>query len=107
MCHKILHIKEGFPKDDLQLYQNLHRYISQKYDLLQKEILCPSQKFINESKFDLVLYTMLFQIMFGKKCKKLLQDVRAIRNNFFHMKDVSISTKEFEELCNNACNYFS
>ena len=107
MCHEILHIKEGLPKDGAQLYQNLHSYVSQEDYLFHKEILCPSDKIIDKSKFDLVMYMMLFQTIFGNKYKKLLQDVGTIRNNLFHMKDVSICTKEFEELWNNAYSYFS
>ena len=107
MCHGILHIKDGLPKDGAQLYQNLHSYIRQEDYLFHKEILCPSDKIIDESKFDLVMYTMLFQTIFGNKYKKLLQDVGTIRNNLVHMKHLSICAKECEELWNNECNYFS
>ena len=106
MCHEILHIKEGFPEDGAQLYHKLHSHENVKHYLSHEEILCPSDKIIDEGKFDLMMYTTVTQIMFGNKYHKLLQDVRTMRNDIFHMKDVSICTVEFEHLWNNACNYF-
>ena len=106
MCAEILHIREGFPQDGARLYQTLHSYENRKHYLLRHEILCPSTKIIDESKFDLILYTTVIQTIFGNKYNKPLEYVRTMRNNFFHMKDISNCTVEFEYLWNTACGAF-
>ena len=104
LCYEILHTKEQLPVDGAQLYCRLQSYKSNMHFQVYEEILSPSNKIIDEKKFDLLVYTVVIQFMFGVKYKELLQDVRDMRNKIFHMKDVSICSTKFEQLWSDACN---
>lgn len=103
LCYEILHTKEKIPVDGAQLCHRLQIYKNKMHYQIYEEILCPSNKIIDEKKFDILVYTVVIQFMFGDRYKKLLQDVREMRNNIFHMKDVSTCTRKFEQLWKDAC----
>ena len=104
LCHQILHLKEELPHDGAQLYHKLEKFKNKIQYQMHEEILCPPNKIIDESKFDLLTYMTIISLMFGAKYKELITDVRSMRNKFFHMSDVSISTSNFEQLWSEACN---
>ena len=103
LCYEILHTKEQQPVDGAQLYERLQKYKNNMHYQIYEEVLCPSNKIIDEKKFDLLVYTVVIHFMFGIKYKELLQDVRDMRNKIFHMKDVSFCSTEFEQLWSDAC----
>ena len=102
LCDEILHKKEQLPLNGAQLYSILERHKNKMHYQIHKEILCPSNKIIDESKFDLMIYAAVIHLMFGAKYKELIYDVRDMRNKIFHMKDVSICTTNFKQLWNKA-----
>ena len=53
MCYDTLHRKEQLPDDGAQLYSKLEIYKINMHYQMHEEILCPSDKIIDESKFDL------------------------------------------------------
>ena len=103
LCYEILHRKEDVPDDGAEFYSMLKKYKNKVLYQIHEEILSPSNEIIDETKFNLSLYTAVIHFMFGCKYKDLLHDVRDMRNEIFHMEDVSNCTRHFEELWNNAC----
>ena len=105
LCYKILHEREHLG-DGSELYQKLHDKIHKNklHYRIHKEILCPSNKVIDEKKFDLLIYATVIHYMFGNKYKKLLEDVGDMRNEIFHMPDESICQADFEQLWTKVCN---
>ena len=103
LCYEILHKKEQLPLNGEQLYSILESYKNKMHYQIHKEILCPSNKIIDESKFDLMIYAAVLHLMFGAKYKELVYDVRDMRNKIFHMKDVSVCTTNFKQLWDDAC----
>ena len=103
LCYKILHAKENLPEDGAELYCILQKYKERAHYEIYEEILCPPNKIIDESKFDLLVYVTIIYYMFGVKYEKLLQNVTRMRNKIFHMEDVSICATDFERLWNDAC----
>ena len=69
---------------------------------MYKEILCPSNKIIDENKFDLAIYTVTIRYMFGTRCSEQIQELMDMQNKYFHMKDVSICSVDFERLWSDA-----
>lgn len=104
LCHEILHLKEHLPCDGGQLYGKLEPYRNDMHFQIYEEILCPSNKVIDEKKFDLLIYATLICHMFGDKYKKLLHDVVNMISKIFHMQDKSIRKADFEQLWNDACD---
>ena len=103
LCYEILHTKEKLPDDGAELYYRLEEHKDRMHYQIYEEILCPSDKIIDESKFDLLVYMTVICYMFGAKYQKILQDVNLTRNKIFHMEDLSICTTDFENLWNDAC----
>ena len=103
LCYEILHTKENLPEDGAKLYCILQKYKERLYYQIYEEIFCPSNKIIDESKFDLLVYMTVISYMFGGKYEELLEDVSNMRNKIFHMEDISICTTDFERLWNDAC----
>ena len=104
LCYEILHVKEELPCDGEQLYCKLEPYKNKMHFQIHAEILCPSNEVIDEKKFDLLVYRTVIYYMFGDKYKKVLRDVRNMRNEIFHMQDESICKADFEQLWNGACD---
>ena len=103
LCYDLLHRKEGVPDDGADFYNVLKKYKNRMLFQMHEEILSPSNEIIDETKFNLSLYTVVIRLMFGIKYKDLLHDVRDRRNKIFHMEDVSNCTSHFEELWSDAC----
>ena len=106
LLSEVLHTKEKIPTDGEQLYWKLESYQNKMYYQINEEILCPSNKFIDVNKFDILLYTTVIYYMFGNKYEKLLDDVGDMRSDIFHMKDDSIIKADFDKLWKCACNMF-
>ena len=106
LCYEILHSKEKLPNDGAQLYWKLQSYKSDIHFEIHEEILCPSNGIIDESKFDLLTYITVIILMFGDRYKDFLQHVTARRNRIFHLKDVSVCTRKFEQIWSGTCVIF-
>lgn len=104
LCDEILHEKETLPRDGAKLYYELKKYKDDMHYQIHEDILCPADKIIDESKFDFMIYAVIFHLMFGSttEYEKLINDVRDMWNKIFHMKDVSTSTTKFEQLWSDA-----
>ena len=104
LCYEILHMKEDLPCDGGQLYWKLEPYKNKMHFRIHAGVLCPSNKVIDEKKFDLLVYATLIYYMFGDKYEKLLRDVGDMRNEIFIMQDESICKADFEQMWSDACN---
>ena len=62
---------------------------------IHKEILCPSDQFIDDSKFDLMIYTAVIQTMYGDRYKVVVQDLRVLRNQSYHITKKIIKPRGF------------
>ena len=104
LCDEILHEKEKLPRDGARLYDELKKYKDDMHYQIHKDILCPPDEIIDESKFNLMIYAAIVHLKFENtvEYKKLISDVRDIWNNIFHMKDVSTCTNKFEQLWSDA-----
>ena len=104
LCDDILHEKEQLPRDGSKLYNKLKEYKDDMHYQIHEDILCPADKIIDESKFDFMIYAVIFHLMFGSttEYEKLINDVRDMWNKIFHMKDVSTCTTKFEQLWSDA-----
>ena len=101
LCSKILHTKAT---DGSYLYNILEKYKDNLQYQIHEEILCPPNKVINENEFDLLIYGIVIDFIFGDKYDKLLDDVIDMRNEIFHMQHELICTVEFEKLWQNTSN---
>ena len=66
------------------------------YYELYKEVPCPSNKKIDKSKFDLMIYVAVIHVVPGAT-HKFIYKILDMLNKIFHIKDVSIYTKHFEK----------
>ena len=107
LCREILYNKEGLPRDGAKLYDKLKDYNNEMQFQIHEEIIYPSNKITDESKFNLYIYLMVIDVMFGEKYKNFLEDVRTMRNEIFHMEEVRKCTEHFEQLWCEACKMFS
>lgn len=98
LCSDILHVNGRLPKDGKELYDQLEKYQKNFQYKIHEEILSPSDKFINEKKFDLLIYAIVIDSIFGDEYDSLLDDVGDLRNKIFHMEDKKICTTESEEM---------
>lgn len=96
ICYDILHTKKGI-KDGEELYSKLIEYETNMHYQIHNEVFCPSDKTIDESKFDLLMYTTVIQIMFSTEYNDFIYDVTNMRNDIFHMKNISISMLDFQQ----------
>ena len=103
LCYKILHFKEGLPIDGGELYQKLKDYQNKMFYQINQEVLCPPNKVIDENKFDILVYKTVIYYMCGDKYDNILNDLRDMRSNIFHMEDELIRNTKFEELWDHAC----
>ena len=104
LCKEVLHIKECFPYDGAQLYQKLEFYKDKMQYKDQKEIICPSNRITNESKFDISLYTKLIEVIFKSKYKTMISELRKKRNHLHHMAVKDICDSEFETEWSSICD---
>ena len=105
ICHDLLHTKEGLPTDgeDLYIYLSFHKqYINP--EKFQSELLYPPNEITDESKFDITLYTRVIHGLYGTKYKRLLDDLRNLRNTEFHKGNIDLTEAEFKELWEKASN---
>ena len=102
LSEEILHNKEQLPRDGAQLYWKLKCYEDKMYYQMHEEIFCPSNGIIDESKFNLMIYAAVIELLFGGKYRDLICKVRDMRNEIFHLKDISTCTKKFELHLNHA-----
>ena len=107
MCYEILHKREGLPEDGAALYCQLQRYNSDMHFQIHEEIFCPSNKFIDESKLNLLTYTTIIDIMFGEKYMELLDKVMAVRKRIFPIENVLTCIEEFDQLWNMVYSTFN
>ena len=98
-----MHDREGLPTDGAQLHCRLLKFQNEMQFDDQKELLCPSDKNTDESKFDITMYTKLIQVMFKEKYNIFISDLRRKRILLYHMKNKDISESNFEKEWNNAC----
>lgn len=101
LCRTVLHTKEQLSTDGAKLYKELEGLKSKICRFKdQHEVLCPSNKITDESKFDLTLYTSVIEKKFPNKYNSMVNDLRQARNREFHRGNKSISDKEFNQLWN-------
>ena len=103
LCKDVLHRKEGLPDDGAQLYCRLKDFKNKMQFKSQKEILSPTNGIIDESKFDITLYTKLIEVMFKPKYDLLIKDLRENRNVLCHMANKDISESEFAKKWKHVC----
>ena len=103
LCKDVLHRKEGLPDDGAQLYCRLKDFKNKMQFKSQNEILSPTNGIIDESKFDITLYTKLIEVMFKPKYDLLIKDLRENRNVLCHMANKDISESEFEKKWKHVC----
>ena len=106
LCDDILHEKKEVTRKGADLYKKLKKYENEMDYQIHKNILCPSDKIVDESKFDLMIYAAVVNLMFGDtdEYDNLIDDVIDMWTKIFYMKDVSICTTKFEQLWKDACD---
>ena len=104
LCYEILHINERLPCDGGKLYAELECYKNNMHYRMHEEILCPSNKVIDETKFDLLVYATVIYYKFDDRYEELLEDVGDMRNKIFHMPHELICQTELEILWDDACD---
>ena len=104
LCKEVLHAKEGLPEDGSQLYQHVLPFKKSMQFKDMQEILCPPSKVTDESKFDLLLYMRLINVMFRGKYTLLIRDLRRNRHELIHLRDKSISDLDFKRRWNSVCD---
>ena len=75
-----------------------------KPDRSQAEVLYPANEITDETNFDISLYTRIIQGIYGEKYRRLLQDLRKLRNSEFHRGKIQLTPVEFEEIWAHALN---
>ena len=65
LCQKILHKTENVPVDGKVFYSMLQEYQKQMDIPHYRGILCPSNQLTDESKFDILVYTHVIQMMYN------------------------------------------
>lgn len=104
LCGKVL--KKERIHDGAELYSKLEIHKDKIHFQIHEEIFCPSDKIIDETNFDLMIYGAAIHLLFGAKYKELIYEVRDRRNKIFHMTDESIYGAEFTELWSSASTMF-
>ena len=104
LCKEVLHTKEGLPEDGSQLYHKLLPFKDKMQYPDQREVLCPQSRVVDESKFDITLYTKLIEKMFKGKHEHLIKDLRKNRNDLHHMASKYISDSNFETRWKSTCD---
>ena len=105
-CDKILHEKEKLPRDGEQLCSELKKYNDNVYYEIYKDVLCPSDEKIDKTKFDLMIYVAVIHVVSGATYKKFIYKMIDMLNKIFHINNVSIYTKNFEEEWEIICSVF-
>lgn len=105
LCHEVLHKKEHI-RDGAQLYSELEIHKDKIHYQIHEKVFCPSNKIIDESKFDLMIYGAVIRMLFGAKYEKLIDEVRTKRSNIFQMTDESICGANFNEEWNEVGTMF-
>ena len=106
LCQNILHEKEKVPDDGKEFYSILQNYQNEIQFRVHEEILCPSDQFIDESKFDLLIYMMVIQMMYGNRYQDVIQDLRNMQNQLSHIENRLLSAEDFEKWWICAWNVF-
>lgn len=106
LCQNILHKKENVPVDGKEFYFMLENYQNQMHFQIHKEMLCSSDQFIDERKFDLLIYTVVTQMMYGDRYTNVIQDLRTMQSQLCHSGKKSLSTGKFENLWHFANHMF-
>ena len=101
----ILHEKQKVTRKGAEIYEKLKNYENEMDYQIHKKILSPSDEIVDESKFDLMVYAAVVNLMFGNEDEydNLIGDVIDMWTKIFHMKDVSICTVKFEQLWKDVC----
>ena len=101
LCRDVLFKLEKLPEDEVELFKVLEPLKSRicRYQD-QQEVLCPSARKTDHSKFDLTLFTSIITVKYGNKYKSLVDDLRNARNEEFHKGDKSLSGSDFNQLWN-------
>ena len=102
LCYDVLFKTEKMPTDGALLYTELEGLKSKICRFRdQREIVFPSSNFTDHNKFDLTLFTSIIENKFGDKYKKLVYDLRLVRNKEFHRGNKkTLSDTEFNKLWN-------
>ena len=106
LCYDVLFKTEKLPTDGALLYAELESLKSKicRYPD-QCEIVFPSSKITDHNEFDLTLFTSIIANKFGDKYKKLVDDLRHVRNKEFHRGNKkTLSDTEFNKLWNDITN---
>lgn len=106
LCDEVLHKKEHI-RDGAQLYSELEIHKDKIHYQIHEKVFCPSNKIIDESKFDLMIYGAVIHMLFGAKHEELIYEVRTMRNKIFQMTDESIRAANFNEVWTEAGTMFS
>ena len=105
-CKYVLHTREKLPLNGADLYNALQRKKADFDKLLKKkaikkeqyENIFPANGITDISKWDITLFTLVINTMFGKqKYKVLVDELRAIRNQEFHRGNSKIAEADFEK----------
>ena len=101
LCRDVLFKLEKLSEDEVELFKVLEPLKSRICHFQdQKEVLCPSTRKTDHSKFDLTLFTRIITVKYGNKYKSLVDDLRNARNKEFHKGDKSLSGSDFNQLWN-------
>ena len=96
VCHNVLFVKELLPTDGKSLYTSLINFKSKLCRFSdQARVIFPPSGITDFNKFDVTLYTSIISVLFGKKYKRLVDDLRFTRNKQFHRGNKELSHQEF------------
>ena len=101
ICKNILFNVEKLPMDGTMLYHALkpHKTIARFKG--QYSILFPHSGYTDISKFDLILFLRVIEVMFGSKYIELVLELRSLRNSIHHRGSKRFFRNEFDKLWNN------
>ena len=85
------------PDDGHEFYFILQKYRNEMQFQMHKEIVHPSDLFINESKFGAIVYTKVIQMMYGDRYKNVIQDLRIMRLQLSCIEKKSVSAEDFQK----------
>ena len=106
LCKHILHNKENMPRDGAKLYQIFLQKQAEfntlmnrnKLKKIQFDKIFPPNGKTDISRFDITLFTLVIEVMFGKnKYKREIKKLREWRNGITHYGQKAIDHEEFEK----------
>ena len=114
LCLHILHTQEHAPVDGTLLCNFLQTKKVEFDRLLKKKtlrqdqynLIFPASGITNIGLFDITLFTLVISVMFGKKYKKVIEEIRSSRNGEFHRGNKKYTNAEFQTKWNDLTTMF-